>query len=175
MMQGHINILVHCSKTLMYIQPLMIRASNPCAKWSYKFEQLPSRPECCEHKMLTHLAVTVNFSKSMQILAATSITKFGASVPCNPAEQTPTLGLLFLFCLKNSEKALPNLPRFLAGINTLPDSGLLVISNDRCSLLMIGDQSLLQGFSIVVGPLNQWLASDIILHVLFGWVEDLVV
>jgi hypothetical protein len=159
----------------MYIntQPLT-RASNPCANWSYMFVQLLSALSAVNTRCLLVQPVSVNFSKSIQILAATSITKVVASVPCDPAEQS-TLGLLLLFRLKDPEKTLPNLSRFLAGINALPDTCLLVISNDWCSLLMIGDQSLLQSISIIIRSLNQWLARNIIFHFVLRRVENLVV
>lgn len=83
--------------------------------------------------------------------------------------------LVLLVLLKDTEKAFPHLPRLLAGVNSLPDTGLLVIPNDRCGLLVVCDKSLLKRLSVVIRSLNQRLASDIILHILLGWIKDLVV
>jgi len=131
--------------------------------------------EWCEHRCSSTQAVSANFSKSMQILAAASITVLVDSVPCDPAEETTALGLSCLLRLKNSQEALPDLTGLLACIDALPDASLLVISNDWGGLLMISDQSLLQRLSIVIRSLDQWLASDIILHIALRWVEDPVV
>ena len=131
--------------------------------------------EWCEHRCSSTQAVSANLSKSMQILASASITGLVGLVPCDPAEETTALGLSSLLRVKNSQKALPDLTGFLACIDAFPNTSLLVISNNWGSLLMICDQSLLQGLSIVIRSLDQRLASDIILHVALRWVEDPVV
>ena len=64
------------------------------------------------------------------------------------AKQASALSLLFLF--ENSKEALPDLTRFLAGINSLPDPSFLVITNDRCGLLVICDQSIFESIGIVI-------------------------
>lgn len=77
--------------------------------------------------------------------------------------------------LKDTEKTLPDLAGFLAGVDTAPDTGLLVVVDNRGGLGMVGDQSLFQGCGVVVGTLNQGLTGDVVLHVLLGRVEDLVI
>ena len=77
--------------------------------------------------------------------------------------------------VENLEQALPDLAGFLAGVNRLPDTSLLVVANDRCGLSVICDKALLEGFRVVVGALNERLAGDIVDHVALGRVEDLVV
>lgn len=81
----------------------------------------------------------------------------------------------FSVLVENTEEALPHLTGFLAGINTSPDAGLLVVVSNRGSLSVVCHQTLVQGVDVVVGTLNQRLAGDVVLHVLIGRVEDLVV
>lgn len=76
---------------------------------------------------------------------------------------------------ENTEKALPHLTRLLAGIDSPPDAGLLVVLTNRGGLVVVRNQALLEGIGIVVGALNKRLASDIVLHGVLGRVEDLVV
>ena len=85
------------------------------------------------------------------------------------------LKFLNLVLVENTEKALPHLARLLAGINTPPDAGLLVVVSNRGGLGVVCHQTLVQGVDVVVGALDQRLASDVVLHVLIGRVEDLVV
>ncbi len=80
-----------------------------------------------------------------------------------------------LFIFNRSQEALPNLTGFLASVDPFPDSGLLVVSNDRCGLLVVGDESLLESFGVVVGSLNQRLASNIILHIFLWGIENFVI
>lgn len=77
--------------------------------------------------------------------------------------------------MENTEKTLPDLSRFLASVDPAPDTGLLVVVDNRGCLGMVGGQSLFQGCGVVVGTLNQGLAGNVIFHVLLGRVEDLVV
>lgn len=77
--------------------------------------------------------------------------------------------------MENTEEALPHLARLLAGINTPPDAGLLVVVSNRGGLGVVCHQTFVQGVDVVVGALDQRLASDVVLHVLIGRVEDLVV
>jgi len=77
--------------------------------------------------------------------------------------------------VEDSEKALPHLARFLAGINTSPNASVLVIITDGGGLCVVGRETLLQGLSIVIRTLDQGLAGDIILHLILGGIEDLVV
>lgn len=93
-------------------------------------------------------------------------------LPSDLTEQTSTRTL---WLVDDTEQAFPNLSWFLASINALPDVSLLVVSYDRGGLLMVGNEALLQSIGIVVGPLDQRLASDIIFHGLLGRIEDLVV
>lgn len=80
-----------------------------------------------------------------------------------------------LVLLENTQKALPDLARLLAGVNTAPDSGGLVVLADGGGLSVVGSQTLGQGVGVVVGALDQGLAGDIVGHVALGGVEDLVV
>lgn len=77
--------------------------------------------------------------------------------------------------LENAKQTLPNSAGLLASINLLPDTRLLVVSNDRTSLVVVGGQSLLESTLVVVAALNKRLASEIVGHVCLWWVEDLVV
>jgi hypothetical protein len=77
--------------------------------------------------------------------------------------------------VKDSEETLPHLTGLLARVNATPDPSLLVVFTNRGGLGVVRGQSLLEGLSIVVRPLDQRLAGYIILHILLGGVEDLVV
>lgn len=77
--------------------------------------------------------------------------------------------------LENTEQALPHLARLLAGVDTPPDTGLLVVVDHRGGLGVVGTQTLLEGIGVVVRALDQRLASHIVLHVALGRVEDLVI
>jgi hypothetical protein len=87
------------------------------------------------------------------------------------ARLTTNVGLV----VEDLEQALPNLTGFLARVDRLPDAGLLVVPNDRCGLGVICDEALLKGLGVVVGALDEGLASDIVDHVALGRIEDLVV
>jgi hypothetical protein len=69
----------------------------------------------------------------------------------------------------------PNVFGILGCVKSFPDAGLLVVRNDGCGLLMVGSKSFLQRVCIVIGTLDQGLASQVILHGLLGWIEDLVI
>lgn len=77
--------------------------------------------------------------------------------------------------IENTEEALPDGARFLAGIDTLPDAGLLVVVDDRAGLLVVGRESLLESVGVVIASLDERLASNVIGHVGLWGVEDLVV
>lgn len=77
--------------------------------------------------------------------------------------------------LENTKQAFPHLAGLLAGINASPDTGLLVVFDDRGGLGVVSRKTLLQRLGVVIGTLNQGLAGDIILHIVLGRVEDLVV
>lgn len=77
--------------------------------------------------------------------------------------------------MENTEEALPHLARFLAGINTPPDAGLFIIVSNWSGLGVVCHQTLVEGVDVVVGALDQRLASDVVLHILLGRVENLVV
>lgn len=76
---------------------------------------------------------------------------------------------------EDSKNALPDLTRLLTGINAAPDTGLLVVVDDRGGLGVVSSQTLGEGFGIVIGTLDQRLSGDVVLHVNLGRVEDLVV
>lgn len=80
-----------------------------------------------------------------------------------------------LVLVEDAEEGLPDLTGLLARVDSLPDTRLLVVSNHRCRLRMVRDQTLLEGVSVVVGALDERLAGDVVLHVGLGGVEDLVV
>lgn len=82
---------------------------------------------------------------------------------------------LSVLLLENTEQRLPHASWLLGGINAGPDACLLVVTNDWCGLLVVGNKTLLEGLGVVVGALNQRLTGDIVLHVGLWWVEDLVV
>ncbi|KAH3668618.1 hypothetical protein OGAPHI_002372 [Ogataea philodendri] len=63
----------------------------------------------------------------------------------------------------------------LGSVDTRPDTGLLVVVDNWLGLLVVGDKSLLQSINVIVRSLDQWLASDVVLHLLLRRVEQLVV
>jgi len=77
--------------------------------------------------------------------------------------------------VEDLEHVLPDLAGLLGGIETLPDTGLLVVADDGSRLGVVGSKALLEGLRVVVGALDKGLASDVILHVLLGRVEGAVV
>ena len=52
----------------------------------------------------------------------------------------------------------------LGGVNTVPDTLLLVVFSNRGGLLVEGVQTLLQGLSVVIRSLDERLAGNVILH-----------
>ena len=80
-----------------------------------------------------------------------------------------------LVALQDIKHVLPHLSRGLASIDAFPNSGFLVVVNDRRRLLVVRNQTLLKRISIVVAPLNQRLASHIVLHVLLRGIECAVI
>ena len=89
------------------------------------------------------------------------------------AQDRRTMALALV--VDNAQNRLPDLARLLAGINTLPDTILLVVTDDRSGLSVVGTEALLESFSVVIGTLNKGLAGDVVLHVLLGRVEGPVV
>jgi hypothetical protein len=77
--------------------------------------------------------------------------------------------------LKDAQDVLPHSSGLLAGVNASPDLGLLVVVDDGRGLVVVGSQTLLEGGLVVVGTLDEGLASDVVGHGLLGRVEDLVV
>lgn len=77
--------------------------------------------------------------------------------------------------VEDLKQALPDLTRLLAGIDGLPDAGLLVVVDDGRGLSVICHKALLEGLGVVVGALDEGLAGNVINHGLLGGVEDLVV
>lgn len=65
--------------------------------------------------------------------------------------------------------------RLLTSVNALPDAGILVVADNGSCLGVVGGETLLQGFGVIIGALNQGLASQVIRHGDLGRVEDLVV
>ena len=76
---------------------------------------------------------------------------------------------------EDTEKALPDLARLLAGVNAAPDTSLLIVLADGGSLGVVCHQTLLKSIGVVVGALDERLASNVVLHRLLGRVKDLVV
>lgn len=77
--------------------------------------------------------------------------------------------------LEDSQDVLPHSAGLLAGVDASPDVGLLVVRDDRAGLVVVGSQALLEGGLVVVGTLDEGLASDVVGHGLLGRVEDFVV
>jgi len=96
-------------------------------------------------------------------------------VRASDAAQDRRTVTLALPSLHNLQHVLPHLSRLLAGIQALPDAGLLVVMHNRRGLLVIDSQALLQGLGVVVGALDKGLAGDVVLHGLLGRVEGAVV
>ena len=80
-----------------------------------------------------------------------------------------------LFLAQALQDVVPDLGWLLRGVDSAPDASLLVVLDNRLGLLVVGDQSLLQGVFVVVRSLNQRLAGDVVGHVLLRRVEQLVV
>lgn len=80
-----------------------------------------------------------------------------------------------LVLLEDIEHGLPDLAGLLAGVNAGPDAGLLVVTGDGSSLLVVSSKTLLESIGVIVGTVDEGLASDIILHLLLGRAEDGVI
>lgn len=83
--------------------------------------------------------------------------------------------ILFSSLAKALEDRAPNLLGVLCSINTTPNAGFLVVADDGGSLSMVSDQSPFEGLGVIIRTLDQKFAGDIVLHCLFGGVENLVV
>jgi hypothetical protein len=77
--------------------------------------------------------------------------------------------------LEDVEHALPHLARLLRGVDLLPDASVAVVVNNGAGLLVVGTETLAKSALVVVGALDQRLASNIVDHVGLRGVEDLVV
>lgn len=94
----------------------------------------------------------------------------------NPAQDAGAAALgLVLVAVEDGEQALPHLAGLLAGVDSLPDARLLVVAHDGAGLLVVGGETLLEGVGVVVGPLDQGLARDVVGHGHLGRVEGQVV
>lgn len=94
----------------------------------------------------------------------------------DPAQDAGAAALgLVLVAVEDGQQALPDLAGLLAGVDGLPDARLLVVAHDGGGLLVVGGQALLEGLGVVVGPLDQRLARDVVRHGHLGRVEGLVV
>lgn len=82
---------------------------------------------------------------------------------------------LGLVTIEDGKQGLPDLTGLLAGVNGLPDAGVLVVADDGRRLLVVGLETLAEGLGVVVGALHEGLASDVVLHGLLGRVEGQVV
>lgn len=96
----------------------------------------------------------------------------GRSASVYPLNKSLVLTSLLV---KDLEHVLPDLSRFLAGVEAAPDTGLLVVSYNRLGLLVVGNETLLEGIGVVVTSLDKRLAGNVILHVILGGVEGGVV
>ena len=76
---------------------------------------------------------------------------------------------------EDTEQALPDSARLLAGVDALPDASLLVVVDDRTGLVVVGSQALLKGIGVVVGSLDKRFTGDIVSHGVLRRVENLVV
>lgn len=94
----------------------------------------------------------------------------------DPAQDAGAAALgLVLVAVEDGQQALPDLAGLLAGVDGLPDARLLVVAHDGGSLLVVGGKALLERVGVVVGPLDQGLARDVVGHGLLGRVEGQVV
>lgn len=84
-------------------------------------------------------------------------------------------GGLGLVAVEDGQQALPHLAGLLARVDSLPDACLLVVANHGGGLLVVGVEALLEGVGVVVGPLDQGLAREVIDHGFLGRVEGGVV
>jgi hypothetical protein len=87
------------------------------------------------------------------------------------AQKAAGLGVL----LEDVKHALPDLARLLRGVDLLPDAGVAVVVNDGASLLVVGTETLAESALVVVGALDEGLASNVVDHVGLRGVENLVV
>jgi hypothetical protein len=72
---------------------------------------------------------------------------------------------------EDSRQAVPDNVGVLSGIDTVPDTLLSVVVDDRDGLFVVRIQTLLQGLSVVVGSLNEGFAGDVVSEGLLGRVE----
>lgn len=93
----------------------------------------------------------------------------------NLVQQAAGLTANHSLAVENLKQALPDLAGLLAGIDWLPNTGLLVVVDNRCGLGVICRKALLKCIGVVVRALDERLASDIVGHFGLGRVEDLVV
>lgn len=73
--------------------------------------------------------------------------------------------------VKDVEQAFPDGTGLLGGIDGLPDASLAVVVDDGGSLGVVGCEALLERIGVVVGALDQRLASHVVSHGLLGRVE----
>lgn len=76
---------------------------------------------------------------------------------------------------EDGEHAGPDQLLILGSVDLGPETLLLVVLDNGDGLLVVGDETLLEGFSIVVGTLDEGLAGDVVLHGDLGGSELLVV
>lgn len=77
--------------------------------------------------------------------------------------------------IEDLEQALPDLTRFLAGINGFPDARLLIVCNDWAGLSVVSRETLLKCLRVIVGALDKRFSGNIVGHGGLGRAEDLVV
>ena len=77
--------------------------------------------------------------------------------------------------IEHTQNALPNRAGILAGVNAGPDASFLVVINHRGRLDMVRAQPLLECFGIVIGSLDQRLASHIVQHGLLRRAKHFVI
>lgn len=82
---------------------------------------------------------------------------------------------VLVLALDDGQHLLPDLTGLLASINALPDAALLVVVDDGRGLLVVGNETLLEGIGVVIAALDKRLAGDVVGHGLLGRVEGRVV
>lgn len=76
---------------------------------------------------------------------------------------------------EDGEHAGPDQLLILGSVDLGPQTLLLVVLDNRDGLLVVGDETLLEGLGVVVGALDEGLAGEVVLHGDLGGSELLVV
>ena len=150
-----------CVQLPILIGAAHIHNTRPLLDTSPFTIQLPGQAEVQKHIQLGRV-----------LLRRLLVLRAGRKLAKHAAARVGSLGLV---AVKDGEQALPDLAGLLAGINSLPDAGVLVVANDGGGLLVVGRKTLLKRLGVVIRALDEGLAGGVVGHGHLGGVEDLVV